>query len=1513
MKSRIFGFLPWFLALSHTMYAQDQNVESISSDIVTNYVALTNSSKDAPPLFVPDQLATLTHDANQLIGGIISPLSGNPCLRETDLKANGAQEIHLSRVYIAPYMPHLFHKHLDADDYYRRRYLGLHYEGWKFFPHQRLWYTPQKNEIHLVNPSGATYDFNISGSTTTLLYPYAVSNVGDHEIPSGRFDPRNTRITYENNHFTVFSPDGSTRHYHPKGNVFQLAKEVLPNGRVFKYHYTDLGTLSLIESLDPKEQHVYASIRVQGSPLEGYMRFIASTGLTSSYTFESRAYEGKFREGHRKIKYSGATPPLLLAASTPHYRNGDTKHTEPNCLFQSYCGKNALFTLSQAAFGDKERAHFRVDQVLLPVGQKDAFIPVYQMHYQPAVAGEREGKTTVKNSDGTFTVFQFSKNLLTTSIQYFGQDKALKKEKIFTWNDKNWLAAVEWRDGSKQLFLKKSYEYDGFGNPVVEIWTGDLQGTGKEDSYRIKRAFSQDGRNLLIQEETEEGKVTAFEYLPDTNLVTLKLTKEGDRILVRESFQYDAHHNLIQKSIDDGNRQKIITDYILRQEPPFLHMPEWIEEKYLDQGKEKLLKRTHLKYDPRGNVAEEKIYDAEGVYAYSLLKEYNERGDILSETNPLGQTRTFAYDEKGRCIESTNFSQKLKEEMCFDAKGRLVEQKEIGAAGVHTTTYAYDCKDDLIQKIDTYGNIFSYSYDPLTRKITRSDAPAILTNEGQAVFIATFSTYDPFGREISKSDANGNTTLYRYNAYGLPVEITYPNGSQELFLYTKSGKIASHTNREGLTIVYTFDALGRLTSKDYGQDIGKESYVYDSFNLLKEVDLDGNTTHYLYDGAKRKIREETNWRITEYAYDALGRLSTIGKDGLKTHFKRDLADRVLEECKTDAAGVLLYKISYSYTEDGALASVTRYINGKEATESFAYDAFKRETEHQDPFGNKTITVYNENHVNDLGQKVLQVTTVDPKGIAKIETNDPFLRVVQGKTLNPQDTTIACWDKIYDPNGNVTYWKEHVYEEGHYQNTQCTHFTYTSDNKVASSTRGFSTPESRTTYYIYMPGGKVAKKTLPDGIALSYAYDALGFLRYLSSSDNKIRHRFTCTKNGEVTSAVDEVENITIQREIDPFGNVIRELFPNNIEIKKSYDFFDRMTLLHISNHGSISYTYDPLYLRSVSRLSLDGKLQYSHQYENYDLAGNPLSENMILGCGKAKHGINLKGQKTEISSPYFSQQCLYDSCDNLIKSTIDQIPVSYTYDDLAQLISENKDIYRYNSLFNRRKKDDKYFEVNYLNELVDQTYDLNGNLIQKGDAHYVYDPLNRLIKATVGTKRVHFLYDPLGRRLAKIVLDKTPGGWVQAYRENYLYNGYHEIGALAPDGTLKNLRVLGLNMLEKRPATVAIELNKKVFSPVTDVQGNICRLVNPSSRSITGRYAFSSFGEVIDVQKDENPWRYAARRFDPELHLIYDGERYYDPELARWLTTDPAGFAESLNLYHYAFNNPYKLCALNRL
>ena len=146
-------------------------------------------------------------------------------------------------------------------------------------------------------------------------------------------------------------------------------------------------------------------------------------------------------------------------------------------------------------------------------------------------------------------------------------------------------------------------------------------------------------------------------------------------------------------------------------------------------------------------------------------------------------------------------------------------------------------------------------------------------------------------------------------------------------------------------------------------------------------------------------------------------------------------------------------------------------------------------------------------------------------------------------------------------------------------------------------------------------------------------------------------------------------------------------------------------------------------------------------------------------------------------------------------------------------------------------------------------------------------------------------------------------GWSESCNEHYLYDGLEEIGAFTPDNTPKNIKILGRFL-----SPIALELEGKVYAPLMDLQGNIKGFVDGVSKKVT-RYDYTAFGEGVEIQgywDSYNPWRFAGKRLDPELKLIYFGKRYYDPGMGRWLTQDPAGFVDSMNLYQYVFNNPLR-------
>src|SRR5690349_13586303 len=125
----------------------------------------------------------------------------------------------------------------------------------------------------------------------------------------------------------------------------------------------------------------------------------------------------------------------------------------------------------------------------------------------------------------------------------------------------------------------------------------------------------------------------------------------------------------------------------------------------------------------------------------------------------------------------------------------------------------------------------------------------------------------------------------------------------------------------------------------------------------------------------------------------------------------------------------------------------------------------------------------------------------------------------------------------------------------------------------------------------------------------------------------------------------------------------------------------------------------------------------------------------------------------------------------------------------------------------------------------------------EGTQRYKYDALDQLIEVDTGQQRFHYLYDPFGRRLEKIAERETWDERKESARESYLYDGAQEIAAFE-NGECKQLRVLG-----HAGTPVAFELEKNVYAPIVDPQGQVSRLVNMATQQ-THDYTFSAFGEI---------------------------------------------------------------------
>ncbi|MGW1002520.1 RHS repeat-associated core domain-containing protein, partial [Streptomyces sp. NPDC002520] len=195
---------------------------------------------------------------------------------------------------------------------------------------------------------------------------------------------------------------------------------------------------------------------------------------------------------------------------------------------------------------------------------------------------------------------------------------------------------------------------------------------------------------------------------------------------------------------------------------------------------------------------------------------------------------------------------------------------------------------------------------------------------------------------------------------------------------------------------------------------------------------------------------------------------------------------------------------------------------------------------------------------------------------------------------------------------------------------------------------------------------------------------------------------------------------------------------------------------------------------------------------------------------------------------------------------------------------------------------------------------------------YTWDTEDRLTSVvTPDGTRWRYTYDPLGRRTAKLRL--AFDGETVVERVDFTWDGTTLCEQTTTSPDLPNpitltwdhqgLRPLAQTERITAPDAPQDEIDSRFFAIVTDLVGTPSELIDEQGEiawhtrsTLWGTTAWAADSTAY------TPLRFPGQYFDPETGLHYNYFRHYDPETARYLTSDPLGLTPTPNPSTYIHN-----------
>ena len=350
----------------------------------------------------------------------------------------------------------------------------------------------------------------------------------------------------------------------------------------------------------------------------------------------------------------------------------------------------------------------------------------------------------------------------------------------------------------------------------------------------------------------------------------------------------------------------------------------------------------------------------------------------------------------------------------YDQRGNLTRQTvpylaagvpDSAPAAVAERVSTFDALGRLRETHLPTGSVRRMTYAPLKEVVTETDlGPVAYALDGQAQLVAvertvagnierTRARYDGLGQltGIDFQDAAA-TQRFAYDSLGRLTVSESPDWGQRRYRYNDRGWLVQQTNGAGQDAFFTYDRIGRVTSRYDAQS--RYHYHYDlaadgssrGMGRLVSVEEPHGEVQIAYDArgqiaeTRRRIEAATAWKRFDYtptgllqstrtddnlaltyAYDGAGRLNGIGDlwhasalsaagatlaeelgNGLRVRTQRDALD-LATAVQIQQGAETLYAASASYTGFGALAHLNERDAAAASSNRFHYDEAARLT------------------------------------------------------------------------------------------------------------------------------------------------------------------------------------------------------------------------------------------------------------------------------------------------------------------------------------------------------------------------------------------------------------------------------------------------------------------------------------------------------------------------------------------------------------------------------------------